>query len=171
MIMIACVDKNMGIGKDGKLIISLKEDMEFFKKKTFGQVVIMGKKTLLSFREQKPLKGRINIVFTHDKELILNYKNFNSENDDTKIYFVNSIIELNEILDKYKSLQHFVIGGESIYKMLIDLSDVIYLTEVDKLCDADTFFPKINKSVWIKEYSEEKKYGDINYSFNKYIRV
>ena len=58
MNLIAAVDNNWGIGKDGKLLTSIPKDMKFFREKTTGNVVVMGRKTLESFPGQKPLPNR-----------------------------------------------------------------------------------------------------------------
>ena len=67
MNIIAAADLNWGIGKDGDLLDHIPEDMKFFREKTMGKAVIMGKKTFLSFPNQKPLPKRLNIVLTHDE--------------------------------------------------------------------------------------------------------
>ena len=56
MIAIACLDAKNGIGKDGKLLISIPEDMSFFRNTTKDNIVIMGRKTLFSFKDKMPLK-------------------------------------------------------------------------------------------------------------------
>lgn len=67
MKLIAAIDKNWNIGKDGELLVHIPEDMKFFREKTMGKVVVMGRKTLESFPGGKPLKGRTNIVLTRDR--------------------------------------------------------------------------------------------------------
>ena len=74
MIAIACIDAKNGIGKDGKLLISIPEDMNFFRTTTKDNIVIMGRKTLFSFKDKMPLKNRINIVFATNKKLADDYK-------------------------------------------------------------------------------------------------
>lgn len=66
MIGIACVDSNWGIAKDGKLLFHNKEDMNFFKTQTMGNAIIYGNNTLKSFPGMKPLKHRLNVVYTRD---------------------------------------------------------------------------------------------------------
>ena len=70
MNLIVNADKNWGIGKDNKLLVSIPADMKMFREETSGKVVVMGRKTLESFPNGQPLKNRVNIVLTSDK----NYK-------------------------------------------------------------------------------------------------
>ena len=67
MKIIAAVDEKWGIGKGMNLLFRISEDMEFFKEKTMGKTVVMGRKTLESFPNAKPLKNRKNVVLTTDK--------------------------------------------------------------------------------------------------------
>lgn len=60
------VNEEWGIGRGGELLVSIPEDMKFFRKTTAGSIVIMGRKTLESFPGGRPLKGRVNIVLTSD---------------------------------------------------------------------------------------------------------
>ena len=64
MNLIAAVDKNWAIGRNNKLLVSIPDDMKFFRETTTGKVVVMGRKTLESFPGKKPLKNRVNIVLT-----------------------------------------------------------------------------------------------------------
>ena len=64
MDLIVAVDRNWGIGYKNKLLCSLPSDMKHFVKTTTGKTVIMGRKTLESFPNGKPLKNRQNIVFS-----------------------------------------------------------------------------------------------------------
>ena len=68
MNIIVAVDKNWAIGKENKLLVSIPADMKFFRSTTTGKVVVMGRKTLESFPNGLPLKNRINIVITSNKE-------------------------------------------------------------------------------------------------------
>ena len=66
MNLIVAADKNWGIGKDNKLLVSIPSDMKFFRQETMGKVVVMGRKTLESFPNGLPLKNRTNVVLTSD---------------------------------------------------------------------------------------------------------
>ena len=67
MNIIVAVDKNWAIGKNNKMMWSIPADMRFFREKTTGHVVVMGRKTLESFPNGLPLKQRTNIVLSRDK--------------------------------------------------------------------------------------------------------
>ena len=70
MKIIVDADKNWGIGKDNKLLVSIPADMKMFRQETTGKVCVMGRKTLESFPGGLPLKNRTNIVLTRNE----NYK-------------------------------------------------------------------------------------------------
>ena len=90
MKIIVAADKNWGIGKDNKLLVSIPADMKMFRQETTGKVCVMGRKTLESFPGGLPLKNRINIVLTRNE----NYKVKDA-------IIVHSIEELMEELKKY----------------------------------------------------------------------
>lgn len=160
MNLIVAVDKNWAIGKNNKLLVSIPDDMKFFRETTKGHVVVMGRKTLESFPNGKPLKNRTNIVITRDK----NYKA-----DDAII--VHDEQELKEELTKYDSDDIYVIGGESVYRMLLDECKVAHVTYVDYAYDADTYFPNLDENPnWVlAEESEEQTYYDLEFYFRKYV--
>ena len=68
MKIIVAADKNWGIGKDNKLLVSIPADMKMFRQETTGKVCVMGRKTLESFPGKKPLKNRVNIVLTRNTD-------------------------------------------------------------------------------------------------------
>lgn len=161
MNLIVAVDKNWAIGKDNKLLVSIPDDMKFFRETTSGKVVVMGRKTLESFPNGKPLKNRVNIVLTRDP---------NYEVKDAII--VHSKEELDKELKKYNQDDIFVIGGESIYRMMLDDCKKAFVTYVDYAYDADTYFPNLDElSDWkLVEESEEQTYYDIEFYFRTYTR-
>ena len=102
-----------------------------------------------------------NIVLTHNK----NYK----VND---AIIVHSMEELHEELAKYNSEDIYIIGGEQIYKALVDECDVAHITKIDYAYDADAYFPNLDeKPEWkIVADSEEQTYFDLEYVFLRYER-
>ena len=161
MNVIVAVDKNWGIGKDNKLLVSIPSDMKFFREETMNKVVVMGRKTLESFPNGLPLKRRTNIVLTKDR----NYKVKDA-------ILVHSVEELMEELKKYDSEDIYVIGGDSIYRQLLPYCDVAHVTKIDYAYEADSYFPNLDEmSDWtVERTSEELKYFDLEYMFVKYVR-
>ena len=104
MNMIASADKNWAIGNKGELLAHVSADMKFFKSKTVGNVVILGRKTLATFPGGKPLKDRENIIITTDKSF-----------DKEGAAVVHSIDELKEYIQQYDSDRLYVIGGGAVY--------------------------------------------------------
>ena len=158
---IVAADNKWGIGYQNKLLASIPSDMKFFRQTTTGKVVVMGRKTLESFPNGLPLKNRVNIVLT---------KNRNYDVKDAVI--VHSEKELLEELKKYNSDDIFVIGGESIYKMMLPYLDLIYVTKIDRTFQADTFFPDLDAmEEWeMTEEGEEQTCFDLEFAFTKYER-
>ncbi|MGN0290713.1 MAG: dihydrofolate reductase [Lachnospiraceae bacterium] len=159
MNLIAAVDKNWAIGLRNKLLVSIPMDMKFFRETTTGKVVVMGRKTLESFPNGRPLKNRVNIVLTKD------------ENYQVKDAIVlHDIEELKKELEKYPSEDIYVIGGESIYRQLLDMCDTAHITKIDYAYEADAYFPNLDEmEEWeITADSEEQTYFDLEFQFLKY---
>jgi len=159
MKLIVNADKNWGIGKGNELLVHIPSDMKFFREMTTGHVVVMGRKTLESFPNKMPLPKRTNIVLTTNK-------NYNAHG---AIVVGNKEELLNE-LEEYPTDEIFVIGGESVYKMMLPYCDTAYVTKLDYAYDADTFFPDLDKlDEWfLEEESEEQTFFDIEYTFRVY---
>ena len=159
MNLIANVDINWAIGKNNQLLVKIPADMKFLRETTTGKVVVMGRKTLESFPNGQPLKNRTNIVLTHDRSYQVK-----------EAIVVYSMDELHEELKKYPSEDIYIIGGESIYRQLVDECDVAHITKVDFAYDADAHFPNLDeKPEWrITQDSEEQTYFDLIYHFYKY---
>lgn len=136
---IACVDNNFGIGYKGNLLFRIPEDMQFFKSKTIGHSVIMGRKTFESIGS--PLKGRENIIITSSIK-----SNSNNLINGEKIIFCSASFADGYIIEstKFKCNKTFyVIGGESIYNRYFNIYDEIFLTQVDTIRKADKHFPNL----------------------------
>ena len=159
MNLIAAVDKNWAIGLKNKLLVSIPADMKFFRETTTGKVVVMGRKTLESFPNQRALKNRVNIVLTKDETYQVK-----------DAVVVHDMEQLREELAKYPSEDIYVIGGESIYRQLVDECDVAHITKIDYAYEADAYFPNLDeKEEWeITADSEEQTYFDLEYQFLKY---
>lgn len=128
----AIASGNRALGKDNQLIYKIKEDQEWFKEKTSGHVVIMGRKTFESVG--RPLPKRTNIVVTHDPK-------FQAEG----VTIAHSLDEALRLPVASGNNEIFIIGGGQIYQESIDLADRLYLTVVEGNPEADTFFPDYSK--------------------------
>ena len=162
MKLIVAVDKEWGIGKEGKLLTSIPNDMKYFREKTTGHVVVMGRKTLESFPGGKPLRDRVNIVLTRDESF---------EREGAVI--VHDEEALKEALQPYPEDEIYVIGGETIYRQFIDACDTAYITKIDHVFDADAFFPDIDAMPeWqLVDKSEEQTYFNLVYYFTEYRKA
>ncbi len=159
MKLIVAVDKNWAIGNNNKLLTRIPEDTKFFRQTTTGNIVVMGKNTLLSFPNGLPLKNRTNIVLTTDQ-------NFTAKD----AIIVHSMDELQEELKKYNTDSVFCIGGESVYRQMLDMCDTAYVTYIDYSYDADAHFPNLdeNENWELAQESDENTYFDIEYYFRTY---
>ena len=157
--IIVAAGENDAIGKDNKLIWHLSDDLKRFKALTSGHNIIMGRKTFESF--PKPLPNRTHVVISRQKDY----------QAPEGIIIVNSLE--NAINATRQDKQSFVIGGGEIYKQAILLADKIEMTRVHESFDADTFFPKIDPTIW-KEVSNTFHNKDENhehsFSFITYER-
>ena len=162
MNLIVAVDKNWAIGMGNKLLVSIPQDMKFFRETTQGKVVAMGRKTLESFPGGQPLKNRVNIVLTSDKKYQVK-----------GTVVVHSIEEMVEELTKYDEEDIFGIGGESIYRQLLPYCKKAYITKIDHAYQADTFFPNLDQDPqWqMTKISDEQTYFDLEYVFTIYERL
>lgn len=135
--IIVAVAKNNAIGKDNKMPWHLPEDLKYFKEKTLGHTVIMGRKTLDSLGRALP--GRKNIVITRQESV--DYEN---------VVIYHSLKEA--IADEPDA---FIMGGADIYRQSMDLADLLYITHIEAEMEADRFFPEIDPAIWEKQSSNK----------------
>lgn len=158
--LIAAVDKNWAIGKDGGLLVSIPEDLRFFRQTTRDKVVIMGRKTVESLPGGMPLPNRKTILVTKDE----NYR----MNDVTIVHSVE------EAMEEAKKLgtEIYVAGGGKIYEQMLDYCDEALITFIDYSYQADTWFPNLDKRPeWVlTSESEEQTHFDLVYYFRQYTR-
>ena len=134
--MIVAICNGNGIGANNGLLWNIPEDLKHFANKTKNSIVIMGRKTYFSIPlEKRPLKNRLNIVVTSKPEI------FVSERNDKVVFCKSREVKslLNDNKEKFDNV--FVIGGESIYKMLMHITQTIHITRVKKNFNCDTYFP------------------------------
>lgn len=160
MKIILAADQNWGIGKDNNLLIHLPGDLKYFKEKTLGKVVVMGRKTLESLPGKKPLPGRTNIVLTTDKEY------------EADCLVCHSQEELFEELKKYNTEDVYIIGGANVYADMRDRCDTYYVTKICGAYEADCHFENLDlcqdiEMVW---ESEMQEHNGTEFKFTEYRR-
>lgn len=165
MNLIAAIDLNRCIGKNGELLFHIKKDLNHFKELTLNKVVVMGRKTWESL-PNAPLLNRINVVIT---------KNPNFIPKDKKVLVFYSPEEAERFLLKvFRSEDIFIIGGESIYKYFMDKCDKFYITQIyDRVEDGDRFLPKIpfDENQWDIKIGEIQIENGIKFSFEEYTKT
>ena len=134
--------KNNTIGKDNKLLWHISDDLKRFKELTTNHNIIMGRKTFESLGGILP--NRQHIIFSQNPD-------FKIENENVEI--VHSMLQIQQYIEDEE--ENFVIGGAMIYNLLMPYVTKMYVTEIEKDFEGDTFFPKINSEVW-EEISREK---------------
>jgi len=161
MNLIAAVDNNWGIGSRRKLLVRIPADQKLFREETLGKVVVLGHNTLSTFPQGMPLAGRTNIILSRNHSLQIK---------GAKV--VHSIEKLLQMLRAYDSNDVYVVGGESVYRQLLPYCDIAHLTMIDRVYEADAYFPNLdNDPEWERtEESDEQTYFDLVYTFVKYER-
>lgn len=148
--LVAASENNV-IGKKGQLPWSLPKDFKFFKNKTWGMPVIMGRKTFESL--DKLLPGRFNIVITSKKD-------WKQEN----VIVAHSLEGAIEKAVETDCKEVFIIGGGEVFKQSIDIINRIYLTRVHANVEGDAFYPEIDATKW-KLISENTYEADDKHAF------
>ena len=135
ILLIAAVGRQGELGKNGRLLWPLPEDLQRFKELTTGHTVIMGRKTYESIGH--PLPRRYNIVVTRQTDF-----------DAPGVWIRHSPEEALALAQCF-SRKIFIIGGESLYRHFMPLAHRLLLTEIDaEDPEADTYFPPIDPSLW-----------------------
>ena len=157
MNLIVVVDEKWGIGRNNDLLFRLKKDMAFFKQTTTGKVVVMGANTFDSFKNGA-LPNRVNIVLD------------DSGKERCGAVTVSSVKQLDEELIKYAPEDIFVIGGASVYSLMLDYCKYAYVTKVAANGQAEVFFPDLDgKKNWrLIEQSEPIQDGEYVIRFCTY---
>ncbi len=144
--IIVAVAENNVIGKDNQLIWHLPEDLKRFKSLTTGHTIIMGRKTFESLGRVLP--NRKHIVLCNDTELKVENKN---------VEILEDIALLKKYIDSEE--ENFVIGGATIYRLLMPYANKLYLTLIHEEFEGDVYFPKIEEKDW-KVIEREKGLKD-----------
>lgn len=165
--IIAAMDSQMGIGKNGKLPWKLSSDLKYFNKVTTGNghsAVIMGRTTWESLpNAHRPLKDRLNIVLTGKDDFSV----------PDGVFISKSLDGAFELALQKGIKDVFVIGGANVYSQAIKhpLCSKIILTEINGIFDCDAFFPNIDANRFTKSIETKlQEENGIKFTFCVYDR-
>lgn len=150
--------KNNVIGNNNALIWHIPEDLKRFKRLTTGHTIIMGRKTFESLGRILP--NRHHVILCNDMELNI---------DDENVEVLEDISELKKYIDSEE--ENFVIGGATMYRLLMPYCKKMYITEIDRDFEGDVSFPEIDLNKW-KVVKREKgpvdEENDFDYEYVDY---
>ena len=161
--IIAAVAANGVIGLNGTMPWHLPADLKYFKGRTSGKRIIMGRRTWQAF--PKPLPNREHVVVSSQQLVVPD-----------GVLVVRSLAEALRLPAHVES-PLFVIGGSALYREALPLADDLYLTEIDALIEGDTSFPTWDRSQFLEVSREphtaqlRASGADVNFAFVHYVRV
>lgn len=140
---IVAMSKNRVIGHKGGLPWHIPEDTQYFRDKTKGHCLVMGRKTFQSIKN--PLKQRLNVVVTRDED----WSPSNAQ-DTVVVHSIQEALDFCQVQIKEKLWPEeiFIGGGSEIYRQTLDVTDRIYLTLIEEDYEGDTFFPEFDKDAY-----------------------
>lgn len=164
---IVAAAENGVIGKEGDLPWSIPEDMKWFRDRTKGRALIMGRKTFEAV--EHPLPKRLNVVVTRQP----NYKTDKIKVDPTAPVIITDTIEkalelCKGQVDKWMN-EIFIIGGGEIYHQSVKLVDTIYLTRIHRNVEGDATYPDPDPKIF-KLTESIKRTEPEAFTFETWIR-
>lgn len=132
MFAVVNVDSRWGIGKENRLLVTIRADLQRFRHLTEGKTVILGRKTLETFPGGRPLKNRHNLILSRDTS-------FSVEGAEVFRDLPSLLAALPEDTGDVA-----VIGGASVYEVLLPYCDRVFLTRTLTELPADRFFPNLD---------------------------
>lgn len=156
---IAAVDKNWGIGINGGLLARLPSDLRYFREKTLGNTVIMGRRTLESLPGGRPLEGRATLLLSRNPEYRASCEVFNSAEA--------CLARVGELGGDV-----FVAGGAETYRLFLPWCDECLITKMDAVFSADSYFEDLdsNDDFSLEWESASLNENGVSYRFSSYRR-
>lgn len=158
---IVAVSENNVIGVNNDLPWSIPEDMKFFRDKTKGKALIMGRKTFESVGH--PLPHRLNVVITRQPGYASSAENVVVVPD-----LKTAIKHCEKLQDQYGE-EIFIIGGGEIFKQSIEMVDIIYLTRIHKNFSGDVLYPELPPGMF-EEVERRERTEPVPFTFLTYNR-
>ena len=165
---IVAVDENWGIGHEGRLLIRIPADQKNFREKTMGGAVILGRKTLETFPQGVPLAGRTNIILTRNPDFSVRGENAVIVHDEEQLDEALDALAAEGISEE----NLWVIGGESVYRLLLPRCSEAIVSRIERTYQADAFFPDLEKDPdWELSWEgEEQVYFDTTWHLEQWTR-
>ena len=162
MNLIVNVTENWGIGYENRLLVSISADLRRFRRLTEGKTVILGRKTLETFPGGRPLKNRTNIILTANPD-------FTAEGA-VIAYGQDGLFRMLRTLPRGELC---VIGGASVYRLLLDYCDTAQVTKTYVNMEADAFLPDLDRLENWKIQSESEVYDEngIRFQYVDYVNL
>ncbi|HLS23961.1 MAG TPA: dihydrofolate reductase [Pseudogracilibacillus sp.] len=154
---IVAMDKNRVIGYKNDMPWHLPKDLQYFKERTTGHTIVMGRKTFESLGRVLP--NRKHVVLTRTEA------NFPEE-----VTVLHSITSLLDYIEERKDEKIFIIGGGNLFSQMLPYVDRMYITEIDEVFEGDVYFPEFDKDEW-KIISKEKGPKDQKNPYDYYYIV
>ncbi|MFN4972936.1 MAG: dihydrofolate reductase [Bacteroidota bacterium] len=152
MSLIVAADEDNGIGKNNELLCHLPADLKYFKQKTTGHHIVMGRKTYESIG--RPLPHRVNLIVSRDPL-------FKADG----CIVVNNLTDAVVYAQAYHETELYITGGGTIYTQALTSAQRIYLTRIHAHLNADTFFPHLDERDW-KCVSSERHSADDKHAYD-----
>ncbi len=157
--LIAALDRNFAIGRDGAMPWHLADDLKRFKALTWSKPVLMGSKTARAIGRMLP--GRDNLVLTRGSSVPF----------DGQI----AVHSVDDAIARAKGTELCVIGGGEVYALTLPIATNLHLTWIDTAADrADAFFPRLDISQWRETFRERHAADDrhdLSFTFIDYERA
>lgn len=155
--IVVAIGRNRELGKEGKLLWHIPDDLKRFKELTRGHPIIFGRKTfesVLGYNKGKPLPERTNIVVTRDSAY--QYEG---------ALVAHSLEEAIEMAKEIDPEEIHIGGGSQLYEQALPQIDKLFLTLIDDDKEADTFFPPYEKEFTKKTFEEKREWNGIRYKW------
>ncbi len=153
--LLLAMNRNHVIGSNNDLPWHLPDDLRYFKEKTMGNTIIMGRKTFTSIGRALPKRRNVvitrsDIEFPEGVEVIHDFETVKKWNDD------------------HPEEEFFIIGGGEVFKQALPIADHLYITWINEDFSGDVYFPKFSLEEWslvskIKGKKDEKNPYDYYY--------
>lgn len=157
--LLVAMDRNQVIGLNNSMPWHLPKDLHYFKEKTSGHTIIMGRKTFESIGRLLP--NRKHIVVTRNKEIAF----------PKEVEVIHDVQQINELNRRNPSEELFVIGGGKIFEQVLPFAERMYITFIDETFEGDVYFPEFSKKKWgltSKVKGEKDDKNPYDYSFLQY---